>query len=51
MKSLVTRFETGEIKLKGKYWTAITENGEEVNAGDNCTVIRFEGVKAIIRKS
>jgi membrane protein implicated in regulation of membrane protease activity len=46
----ITKFESGEIKLKGKYWTAISESGEEVNEGDNCIVVKFEGVKAIIRK-
>jgi membrane protein implicated in regulation of membrane protease activity len=47
----ISKFESGEIKLKGKYWTAISENGEDLNENDNCRVIRFEGVKAIIRRS
>jgi membrane protein implicated in regulation of membrane protease activity len=47
----MTKFERGEIKLQGKYWTAIAENNEELNEGDNCIVVKFEGVKAIVRKS
>jgi membrane protein implicated in regulation of membrane protease activity len=47
----VTKFESGEIKLKGKYWTAISENDEEINENASCKVIRFEGVKAVIRRS
>jgi membrane protein implicated in regulation of membrane protease activity len=46
----ITKFERGEIKIQGKYWTAIAENNEELNEDDNCIVIRFEGVKAIVRK-
>jgi membrane protein implicated in regulation of membrane protease activity len=46
----ITKFERGEIKLQGKYWTAITENGEEINQGNNCIVIKFDGVKAVVRK-
>ena len=46
----ITRHERGEIKLSGKYWTAISENGEEINEGESCFVIKFEGVKAVVRK-
>jgi membrane protein implicated in regulation of membrane protease activity len=46
----ISKFERGEIKLEGKLWTAITENGEEINEGDNCIVTKFEGVKAIVQK-
>ena len=46
----ITKYENGEIKLKGKYWTAISEHGEEFNEGDNCLVTKFEGVKAVIRR-
>ena len=46
----ITRLNSGEIKLKGNYWTAIAENNEDLNEGENCIVIRFEGVKAIVRK-
>jgi membrane protein implicated in regulation of membrane protease activity len=46
----ITKFERGEIKLQGKYWTAITENNEEINEGNNCIVFKFDGVKAVVRK-
>jgi membrane protein implicated in regulation of membrane protease activity len=47
----ITKFERGEIKMQGKYWTAMAENNEELNEGDNCIIVKFEGVKAIVRKS
>jgi membrane protein implicated in regulation of membrane protease activity len=46
----ITKFERGEIKLQGKYWTAITENGGEIDEGDNCIVVKFDGVKAVVRR-
>ncbi|MDR0582912.1 MAG: NfeD family protein [Treponema sp.] len=47
----ITKFERGEIKLQGKYWTAISENNnEELNEGVNCIVVKFDGVKAVVRK-
>jgi membrane protein implicated in regulation of membrane protease activity len=46
----ITKFERGEIKLQGKYWTAISENSEEIDEGNNCIIIKFDGVKAVVRK-
>jgi len=46
----ITKFERGEIKIQGKFWTAISEKGEELDEGEECTVVRIEGVKAVIRK-
>ena len=46
----ITKFSSGEIKLKGNYWTAILEQGEEINEGDSCFVVKFEGVKAVVRQ-
>ena len=47
----ITKFERGEVKIQGKYWTAIAENNGELNEGDTCIIVKFEGVKAIVRKS
>lgn len=48
----ITKFDRGEIKLEGKYWTAITENGgEEIAEGDSCVVVRFDGVKAVVQRT
>ena len=46
----ITKFNSGEIKLKGNYWTAITESNDELIEGEVCIVVKFEGVKAIVRK-
>ena len=46
----IRKFDKGEIKLQGKYWTAISENNEEMNEGDTCIVMKFDGVKAVVRK-
>jgi len=47
----ITKYERGEIKIQGKFWSAVTESGEELNEGDECIVIRIEGVKAVVRKA
>ncbi|MDR0287458.1 MAG: NfeD family protein [Clostridiales bacterium] len=46
----IKKYERGEIQLQGKYWTAISETDEEMNKGDNCVVVKFEGVKAVVKK-
>ena len=46
----ITKLDRGEIKLKGSYWTAVIEDSEELNEGDLCIVVKFEGVKAVVRK-
>jgi membrane protein implicated in regulation of membrane protease activity len=45
----IGKYEKGEIKIQGQIWTAIAENNDEIEAGTECTVIRIEGVKAIVR--
>lgn len=46
----ILRFERGEIKINGQIWTAISENNEEIEAGTECTIVKIEGVKAVVRK-
>lgn len=41
---------TGEILIDGLEWTARTEDDSILNVGDLVTVIRIEGVKAIVKK-
>lgn len=41
---------TGEIFVDGLEWTARTEDDSILNVGDFVTVIRVEGVKAIVKK-
>lgn len=47
----IAKFERGEVKIQGRYWTAVTGDNGELNEGDSCTVVGFEGVKAVVRKS
>jgi len=44
----ITEFEKGEIKLNGQIWSARTENGIVLDEGVKCTVMRIEGVQAIV---
>ena len=46
----MTKFDRGEIKVQGKYWSAISENNDEIEEGADVKIIRFEGVKAVVRK-
>jgi len=46
----ITKFDRGEIKVQGKYWTAISENNEDIAEGECIKIIRFEGVKAIVSR-
>ena len=43
-------FERGEIKINGQIWTAISENNGKIEAGAECTIVKIEGVKAVVRK-
>jgi len=47
----IVRFASGEIKLEGKYWTAVSDNNEEIEEGQVIKILRFEGVKAIVGRS
>lgn len=41
---------TGNILVEGLEWTARTEDDSILNVGDLVTVVRVEGVKAIVKK-
>ena len=46
----ITPFNTGEIKIRGQLWTALSEqNGQSIEEGAECVVLRIEGVKAMVR--
>lgn len=42
---------TGQIIIDGMEWTAKTEDGESIEVGELVTVLRIEGVKAVVKKS
>jgi membrane protein implicated in regulation of membrane protease activity len=46
----ISKFDKGEVKIKGQIWTALTVDDEEIDEGTECVEVRIEGVKAIVRK-
>ncbi|MDR1893981.1 MAG: NfeD family protein [Spirochaetales bacterium] len=45
----IEKFGKGEVKIKGQIWTAVSEDNSEIEEGTECSVLRVEGVKAIVR--
>lgn len=43
-------YEKGAVKLRGVTWSARTEDGEPLEAGNVATVCRIEGVKLYVKK-
>ena len=41
---------TGAVKCMGREWTARSESGEKITAGETVTAVAIEGVKLIVRK-
>ena len=39
---------TGTVSCMGKIWTARSENGEKINAGEKVTVKKIQGVKLMV---
>ncbi|GMO26334.1 MAG: NfeD family protein [Spirochaetaceae bacterium] len=39
---------SGEIKVRGQIWTAVTEDAAELKKDSICFILRIEGVKAIV---
>jgi membrane protein implicated in regulation of membrane protease activity len=46
----ITKYEKGEAKIKGQIWTVISENGDEIGENTECTVVRIEGVKLVVKQ-
>lgn len=43
---------TGQIKTScGQLWTAISENGEDIPAGEVVEIVKISGVKVVCRKT
>ncbi len=38
----------GQVKVAGQVWTARSENGERIFAGEQVSILRIEGVKLIV---
>lgn len=44
----ITRYKTGEVKVDGKRWTAISN--DDISVGEIVDIIKIEGVKLRVRK-
>ncbi|MFP4077515.1 MAG: NfeD family protein [Candidatus Izemoplasmataceae bacterium] len=43
--------DRGEVKVDGKYWTAIASGNETIHVGDKVEILAIEGVKLIVVKA
>ncbi|MFW5894541.1 MAG: NfeD family protein [Bacillota bacterium] len=43
--------DRGEVKVDGKYWTAIASGDETIHVGDKVEILAIEGVKLIVVKA
>ena len=52
IKSLVvkdiTKFDKGEVKVKGIIWAAQTSDGSEIPSGTECVIDKVQGVTLIV---
>lgn len=46
----ITKFEKGEVKIDGKFWTAKSVSDEDLEEGTECLLQNIEGVTAIVSK-
>jgi len=49
VKKKIFQYETGQVKIKGQIWTAVSEDGNEIDENSEVVIVRVEGVKAIVR--
>lgn len=45
----IVKHDKGEIKIRGQIWTALTEDGSELDKGSECVILSIEGVKVIVK--
>jgi membrane protein implicated in regulation of membrane protease activity len=45
----VSKFNKGEVKISGKFWSATAENQEEIPAGKTCVILEIRGVTLLVR--
>jgi len=50
IEEISNRQAKGQIRVRGEYWTARTEDEEDVPDGTLVRVLRIEGVKAIVTR-
>lgn len=44
----ITPHATGQVKVKGQLWTAVSKNGEPIHKGSEVIIDAIEGVKLIV---
>lgn len=49
VKKRIAPHETGQVKIKGQIWTAVSEDGQPIEEKTEVVVAAVEGVKAIVR--
>jgi len=49
VKKRILPHETGQVKIKGQIWTAVSEDGKEIEEKIEVIVTGVEGVKAIVK--
>ena len=49
VKKKILPHETGQVKIKGQIWTAVSEDGEEIDEKTEVVVAGVEGVKVIVK--
>jgi membrane protein implicated in regulation of membrane protease activity len=47
----IGKFERGEVKIRGQIWTAVSEDNTAIEKNTECSVVRIEGVKAVVRSA
>lgn len=47
----ITPNKEGRIFHNGEYWRAVMANDEKLKAGETCIIVRFEGLKAIVKRT
>lgn len=46
----IEAYATGQVKMHGQIWSALSEDGEPIEVGTKVKVIAVEGVKLIVKK-
>ena len=50
IKEINTLNETGQVKVAGELWSAITLDNKNIDINENVRVIKVEGVKLVVTK-
>lgn len=48
--SMIEEYHIGQVKVDGAIWSALSEDGKDIEKGIKIEVVRIEGVKLIVKK-